>query len=497
MHHVCRGAMTKKPDNADMYPLELSGEQMRRLVDVAMDFIVEHIETLGEQPAHGLDGAEAVARGLIEREPPNRPSPYAELLEVIVREAAPRSLNTAGPGFLAYIPGGGIFHSAVADLVANSLNRYVGASAPGPALAQIEANVVRWFCRIVGFGAGSGGFLSSGGSLANFSAIVAARRSRFTDDFSSGTIYCSSQVHHSVLKSAALAGFSESAVRSVPVDRDFRMDIEALSAMLAADQADGRTPCLIVGSAGTTNTGAVDDLAHLADLSSEFRAWFHVDAAYGGFFMLTERGRAVMRGIELADSVTLDPHKGLFLPYGTGALIVRDVDTLRRAHSATADYMPAMQTDPDFVDFCEISPELSRDFRGLRVWLPLKMHGMGVFAESLNEKLDLTDDAYQVLRSVPGLEIVAPQLSVVVFRLRPSGLAPEELNRLNQQFIRRINDLQNIHVTGTTLDGLFAIRICVLSFRTHADHLEIGLEDIRRAAAELLSERSGPAFLSL
>jgi aromatic-L-amino-acid decarboxylase len=267
------------------------------------------------------------------------------------------------------------------------------------------------------------------------------------------------------------------------------MRIDALAAQVAADRAAGLRPFLVVGNAGTTNTGAVDDLAGLADLAEREELWLHVDAAYGGFFLLTGRGRARMAGIERSDSITLDPHKGLFLPYGTGSLLVRDRDALRRAHALSADYMPSMQEDADLVDFNLISPELSRGWRGLRIWLPMQMHGAGPFRHNLEEKLDLAEWAEKELRTIDGIEILArPQLSIVAFRLRLPGAAETELDAANRDLIRRINARGRVYLTGTTLRGRFAIRICVLSFRTHRDRMEMGLEDVRRSVEEVFSE---------
>ncbi len=194
-----------------------------------------------------------------------------------------------------------------------------------------------------------------------------------------------------------------------------------------------------------------------------------------------------MRGIERADSIVLDPHKGLFLPYGTGAVLVRDGEALRRAHSLTADYMPGMQNDPDRVDFSQYSPELSRPFRGLRVWLPFKMHGAGAFRAQLEEKLALARLAADRLRAMPGIEILAePQLSLLAFRLAPAGVPEAELNELNQRFLDRVNIRQRVYLTPTRLRGRFAPRICVLSFRTHRERMEMALEDIAAAQREVL-----------
>src|SRR5215212_2187063 len=398
------------------YPLEPSASEMRALVDAAMDRIVAHIESLPSQPAHNVEGATDYARTLIEPLP-QRGEAYESLLDFLFRDAIPRSFNAAGPGYLAYIPGGGIFHSAVADLIANAVNRYVGVCAAAPALVQLEANVVRWFCEILGLPHGSGGVLTSGGSLANFTGIVTARKAMLPDDFLRGTLYCSNQVHHSFQKAANLAGFPYANIRELPVDARFRIRVDALEQQIARDRADGWTPFLIAGSAGTTGTGAVDDLEALARVAADNKLWFHVDGAYGALFALTERGRAALRGIEQADSMILDPHKTLFLPFGTGAVLVKDANTLRRAHSLHADYLPAMQHEDELVDFCEISPELSRDFRGLRVWLPLKRFGIWPFREQLDEKLDLIEHATRELRAIDGIEIVAEaQLTITAFR---------------------------------------------------------------------------------
>ncbi len=465
--------------------LELSAEEMQLMISLAMERITEFIRSLPDQPAADVDGAAAAAR-LVMEPVPEKPVPFPELLSFIFDRLIPKRFNTAGPGYLAYIPGGGILHSAVADLIADSVNPYVGVWMAAPALAQLEATVVRWFSDIVGYPPEARGVLTTGGSLANFIAVVTARRNLLPENFLSGTIYASDQVHHSVVKAAILAGFPAQNIREVPSCQRFRMRTEKLVDWIRADKSRGLSPFLLVGSAGTTNTGAVDDLVELGKIARAHSMWFHVDAAYGGFFNLTRRGREAMIGIEKSDSVTLDPHKALFIPYGTGSLLVREGEALRRAHTLDAAYLPPMQDDPDFVDFCLYSPELSRGFRGLRVWLPLKMHGMEPFRRNLDEKLDLVHWATDQLQTIPGIEIVAePQLSIVAFRLNLHGKSAAEMNELNRKLLHKINSKQRVHMTATTLEGKFVIRICVLSFRTHLDRIRAALEDIRAAAQEL------------
>jgi aromatic-L-amino-acid/L-tryptophan decarboxylase len=458
---------------------------MRRLVDAAMDRIVAHVTSLGDQPAQATEGAAERSRTLIEPMP-EQGSEYEPLLDFLFEEAIPRTFNAAGPGYLAYVPGGGLFHAAIADLIADSVNRYVGVFAAAPMLAQLEANVIRWFNEIVGFPSTAGGVLTSGGSLANLTAIVTARRTRLPENFLRARLYCSDQIHHSFQKSAVLGGFPPASIREIRTDARFRMDLGALEVAIARDREDGLQPFLVAGSAGTTASGAVDDLDGIADVAQRHDLWFHVDGAYGAFFMMTARGREVMRGIERADSVILDPHKTLFLPFGTGALLVRDATTLRRAHSMHADYLPAMQEESDLVDFCEISPELSRDFRGLRVWLPMKLFGAARFREQLDEKLDLSVWAADQLRAIDGIEMLAePQLSIAAFRLNRTGATERELEALNRDLLERINRRRRVMLTPATLDGKFAIRICIVSFRTHMDRVQMAIDDIRAAVAEL------------
>ena len=482
------------PD-AGAHPLEPSTAAMRDMVEAALQRILPYLETLAAQPAASTEGGPALARALAEPLPETG-TPFSELLDLLFDRAVPCSFNTAGPGYLAYIPGGGLFHAAVADLIADSVNRYVGVFAAAPGLAQLEANVTRWLAEIVGFPPAARGILTSGGSLAAFTALVTARRERLPEEFLAGTLYVSDQVHHSITKAAILAGFPAANVRTVPSDARFRMRLDELERMLEEDRARGRQPFFVVGSAGTVHTGAVDPLVELAAIARRERLWFHVDGAYGGFFLLTEAGRRVLAGAEQADSIVLDPHKSLFLPYGTGAVVVRDGEALRRAHTFGAHYLPGMQQDPDLLDFSELSPELSRPFRGLRVWLPVKLLGIGAFRQALEEKLALARWLADELRATPGFEIVAePELSLFAFRLRPPGIADDEggetdrLNAINRQLLARVNARNRVHLTATLVGGRFVLRACVLSFRTHRDRVEAALADLRAAAAEILAAR--------
>jgi len=465
--------------------LELSSTTMRAIVDAAMARITDLLETL---PAQAVDGAQHVGRQAVLAmvEPmPHTGSELAPLLDQLFEQAIPRSLNAVAPGFMGYVPGGGLFHAAVADLISNAINRYVGVAAVAPLLTQIEANVVRWFCEIVDYPATARGFLTSGGSLANLSALVTARETRLGEDFASGTIYLSDQAHHCVAKAARLAGLPERNLRVLRTDDSLRLDPAAVATAVREDRKRGLTPFLLVASAGTTNAGVIDPIASLAELAREEDLWLHVDAAYGGFFHLTERGRQRLTGMERADSIVLDPHKTLFLPYGTGALLVREGRHLKATHGSHADYLPPMQHEDELVDFCELSPELTRPFRGLRVWLPFKMHGADVFRAYLDEKLDLAAWTADRIAAQPQLEVlVAPSLSIMAFAVRDPGTLAER-NAATRWLLDRINAGQRVHLTGTMLHGVYAIRIAIGVFRTHAEHVEMLIEEIRTALESL------------
>lgn len=469
-----------------MNAFEPDADEMQRMVAAAMERIVPHLEAIADAPAAITAGGEELARSLAEPLP-EQGAPLGELLDVVFDRALSVTYNTASPGYLAYVPGGGVFPSAVADLIANAINRYVGVWVGAPGLVQLETNVVRWFCDLASLPAGSGGFLTTGGSLANLSAIVTARREKLGDDFTQGVAYGSTQLHNSVAKSARIAGLRDDQLRALPTDEGFRLRPDDVRAAVREDRAAGRRPFLLVANAGATNTGAVDDLNALADVAAEEDLWLHVDAAYGGFFLLTERGRVALGGIERAHSITLDPHKGLFIPLGTGCLLVREREALRRAHAVFADYLPAMQTGDDFVDFTEISPELSRDFRGLRVWLPLKLWGAAAFTRALDEKLDLARTAAEGLRAMPGVELVAePQLSLLAFRHARQGESQQARNERNRRLLDAINRRQRVFLTPTTVNGGdLVLRVCVLHFRTHEDRIDMLLDDVRAALDEV------------
>lgn len=475
------------------YPLEPTRTEMTKLGQLILDRAVAFTESIAERPVLSTEDAPQGFIRTMLAAPPEQPGELGELLDR-VDKAVTHAIEPGSPGFMAYVPPGGLYASALADFYTRVTNRFVGMAVISPALTALEESVVRWLAGICGLPQGSGGVLLTGGSLANFSAIVTARHAKLGEQFLDGTLYVSAQTHASVAKAAKLAGFPASAIRIVAHGHDLGIDTTALKQAITEDRRCGARPFLVVGSAGTTNTGAIDPLAQLASIAREEQLWFHVDAAHGGMFQLTERGRRRLAGMEQADSITLDPHKSLYLPMGTGALVVRNPALLTAAHETGGDYLQDMSSDQMFdgeyiPNFAHMGPELTREMRGLRVWLPLHLHGVAAFRAALDEKLDLAETAYDRLKAEAALDVPwTPQISTMAFRLRPRGTAPDQIaaaTNATQELLDRINGTGRVLLSSTVIDGKFMIRLCILHFRTHADRVAEALDIITDAARDL------------
>jgi len=392
-------------------------------------------------------------------------------VEVILREvdnAVVRpGLNTVSGRHFGYIPGGGLASSAVGDFLAAVTNRYAGVYASSPGAVVVETRLINWMSDLVGYGEDSGGYLSSGGSHANLTALVTARDSAELKaaDYSKAVVYLTQQTHHCVDRALNIAGMKESQRRYIPMDDKFRIIPSELERSIEQDRNDGLIPWVVVASAGSTDTGAIDPLDKIGGIAREYGIWYHVDAAYGGFFILTDDGKEKLVGIEKSDSVVMDPHKGLFLPYGTGALIVKDVKKLAKAHQFSANYMKDADVKSGIYSPAEISPELSKHFRGLRMWLPLKLHGVKRFRDALEEKQLLARYLWEKMKSVDEIEVgPEPQLSIFMFRWNPES---GELNVLNRELHKCLLKEGRFFLSTTEVDGKFFFRVAILSVRTH------------------------------
>ncbi|MFA5668684.1 MAG: pyridoxal-dependent decarboxylase [Balneolaceae bacterium] len=400
-------------------------------------------------------------------------SNFEEIFQTIEHKIVPPGLNPSSGTHFGYIPGGGLFSSAIGDYITAITNRYAGVYFSSPGAVALETRLVNWMAELIGYPKSAGGFLSSGGSIANLTAIVTAREHAElkASDFSKAVVYLSEQAHHCVDKGLIISGMRECVKRNIPLDEHFRIKSVELAKQIQKDRAEGLIPWMIVASAGTTDVGAIDPLHEIAIIAQKEKLWLHVDAAYGGFFLLTDEGKAQLKGIELADSVVLDPHKGLFLPYGSGALVVKDVEKLAVAHRYDANYMQDTKMDGGMYSPAELSPELSKHFRGLRMWMPLKIHGVKAFRSALEEKRLLALYAWEKLNELEDIEVgPKPELTVFTFRWNPGGV--KNLDELNQQVQNYMLADGRVFLSTTRINDEFRFRFVVLSIRTHLKEVE-------------------------
>jgi len=388
---------------------------------------------------------------------------------------------TTSPRFMAYIPGGGVPYSALGDMLAATSNKYSGFASASPGAVRIENACTQWLASVIGYPEDSAGTLTSGGSIANLTAVVAAREARDPDG--GGAVYVTRFAHYCIDKALHIAGRGRSPKRVIATDEKLRMSVEALEEALEEDHRSGMRPWLVIASAGTVDTGAIDPLPEIADLCARYGAWLHVDGAYGGLFALCDEGRAKLRGIERADSVALDPHKTLFLPYGTGAALVRDGRLLQDAFSASADYIRPLGESEVGPSPADLSPELTRHFRALRLWLPLQIAGISAFRAAQAEKLALARHFHARLSGIDGFDAGAPpDLSVVAFRYLPQSGDPDEFN---ERLMRHIQEEGRVMMSGTRIDGSYRLRCAILCFRTHIEHVDEAIDAVLRGVEAL------------
>lgn len=401
--------------------------------------------------------------------------PIEDILGCLKENVDTPNLNPASGGHFGYIPGGGVFTTALGDYLAAVTNRYAGIFFACPGGVRMENLLLRWMCKMVGYPSDALGNLTSGGSIANLSAITAARDAKgiLARDIENCVVYMTGQLHHCVHKSLRIAGMRECIVRYIPMDAQYRMRSKLLLQQIETDQAAGLIPFIVFASAGTTDTGAIDPLEAIGKITKEKNLWYHIDAAYGGFFMLSDQLKASFKGIELSDSMAIDPHKGLFLSYGVGALLIKNTKALFRTHQYTANYMQdafSLEEDPSPAD---LSPELTKHFRALRMWISLQLLGVAPFRAALEEKVLLCNYFYEQIQKI-GFEVgPQPDLSIAIFRYVPKS---GDANMFNQKLVEQIKEEGQVFLSSTTIDGVYWIRFAVLSFRTHLKQVDLALQ---------------------
>jgi glutamate/tyrosine decarboxylase-like PLP-dependent enzyme len=463
-------------------PLALGPDQMRRMGYAVVDLLVRRIDELAAGPVLRT-GSRAELAARIDEAAPEAGRDFDALLERLDRDVLPYVGHFDHPRFFGYIPGAGTWPAALGDLIAAATNIDGGAwrEASGP--SQLELTVLGWFRDWIGYPRESSGILVSGGSAANLTAVACAREAIVGPMSPRIVAYASDQTHSSVARALRHLGFRPDQLRVLPTDELFRIPVDDLGAAIDADAEAGRLPFLVIANAGTTNSGGVDDLAAIAGLCRERGVWLHVDGAYGAFAALTERGRAALAGLELADSVTLDPHKWLAMPFEVGCLLVRDGATLEQAFALHPEYLRETGDERDPVNFADRGLQLTRASRAIKVWLAVQAFGVAAFRTAIDRAIDLTLAAQRLIEADPRLELVTPaSLGLLTFRRRGQvGETPEHTDRWNEQIVTSIAPSGDVLLTSTAIHGRYAIRLCVLNHTSGPADVAYAIERVATA----------------
>ncbi len=451
-------------------PLQLDADTMRRMGYAVIDRMVEWQTSIRDRPVWDGAGRDEMER-VIAPHPPAigaGAEGFDALLDHLLHDIVPRGARTDHPRFFAFVPGNATWPSVLGDLIATGTNVFQGTWLASAGVSQMEMRVIEWFRDWLGLPHATGGLLVSGGSAANLTALACARQLRYHGHSDAARIYTSSETHSSIARAARILGFRDDQLRVIDVDREERIDMSALERAVTHDRAAGLDPFLVVANGGTTSTGSVDPIRDLSTYCSAQNMWLHVDAAYGGFAVLTERGRALLDGIENADSVTLDPHKWLYQPFEVGCLLVRDAKLLRQAFHVMADYLrdTIIEESSDApVNFSEHGIQLTRYARTIKIWLSLNYFGVDAFRDTIDYTIDLAAAAEMMVRENDALELVTPaRLGIVCFRRRvPVGT---DSDTLNEKLVRRLMESGTAMVSSTRVQGQYAIRMCVLTYRS-------------------------------
>lgn len=464
--------------------LEMPREEMIELAALAARLVADRIERLPGEPAW-RGGSRQELEALLREGPPEEGRPAAEVVERAAREILPVAGRVDHPRFFAFVPSSPTWPGVLADFMAAGHNIFQGTwlGASGP--SQLEVVVLDWFRDWIGYPETAGGLFTSGGSAASLDAFVAAREAAGAPD--RATVYMSDQSHTALSRAATIVGVRPERVRKVASDERYRIDLGALERMVTEDRAAGFTPIAVCGNAGATNTGAVDPLGALADFCEQHGVWFHVDAAYGGFAILTEKGKALLAGMERADSIAMDAHKWLFQPFEAGCLMVRDVRTLESAFSVRPEYLQDTEWGRDHPNFGDRGLQLSRSFRALKVWMSIQTFGMAAFRRAVANGIELAERAEAYVRASDVLQIANPaSLGVVCFRVNPRGADIDDarLEAINDAVQTRVIESGTAMMSSTRLRGLYSLRLCILNHNTTWDDVRSTLEAIERHGRE-------------
>ncbi len=460
---------------------------MRQLGHRVADIIAEHLATIRDEPVISGLPRRQLGRAL-SRAVPAKGTDFETLVSTLQKCVFPFHAREPHPGFLAYVPSCPTFPAVLGDWIASGYNFFAGVWPVAAGPNEIEIVVLDWFREWMRMPEGTSGLLTTGGSAANLTAVVAARHAAVEagNDISRLTVYTSAQAHSSVTRAAWIAGIPRDNVRTVAMDDRYRMVVADLQRAVAADSGNGYSPFMVVASAGTTNTGAVDPLHEIADYCIGENLWLHVDAAYAGFAALTVEGSRMLSGIERADSLTLDPHKWLFVPFECGCLLVRDPAALTSAFRILPEYLKDVEPGDEEVNFADRGEQLTRYSRALKVWMSVSYFGTEAIAEAIQEAMERARLLERLVTESRDFEVLSSaQFGIVCFRARPANIDPLHLDELNERINTRVVSEGRFLVSSTRLGSTFSLRMCTLGFRTTMDDIrELFAATERALAAE-------------
>jgi glutamate/tyrosine decarboxylase-like PLP-dependent enzyme len=454
---------------ANTHKLQLSKEDMKTYGYQVIDAIVKHFDTEHLKKPVAYASRDEMD-SLFNIEIPEKETDFQEVFDFVIKKVLPNSNIVSHPKSYSFVPGPSNYVSVMADTLATGFNIFSGGWAASPAAAELEIVTMNWLLKLFKFPTKKGGgIFTSGGSMANLTALVTARRQRCGDDFSKAIIYLSDQAHSSNIKAIRVLGFKKEQVRIIPTDIEFKMAINKLKNAIAKDRLEGLQPFCIIASAGTTNTGSVDPLNEISKICKTEKLWFHIDGAYGGAAILSKKGKQLLKGIEKADSLTIDPHKWLYQPYEMGCLLVRDHRWLSKTFSEKPEYLRDIEGNTSEINFYDHGIQLTRRFRALKFYMSMKTFGLDAFKNAITYSIDLTDKVEDHLRKSKDWEVISPAtLAVINFRYHPIGnmFSEKELDELNQKISQSIVASREALLVTTVLQNQVVLRMCLINPRT-------------------------------
>jgi len=465
----------------------MNEEEMKALGYQIIDYIVEHRLHIKDRAVYDMNSVDTLA-SILKQAPPAKGKPAEEVFAKLHELVGSNMVHTDHPRFFSFIPGPSSYTSILADTLSVGMNVFAGHWMASPAAGMIEKQTIQWLTQFFGYDDKAGGLFLSGGSMANMSAIVAARDKAFAErSCSKGMIYYSEQTHSSIAKAARILGFKADNLRPIATTSDFKLSIAALSQQMDIDLANGYEPFCIIGNAGTTNTGAIDDLRALSEIAQAYHCWLHIDGAYGGATIMSEKYKYLIDSINLADSISIDPHKWWFQPYETACLLVKDSLDLKRSFAVEAEYLDDTVRDDSEINYYDYGPQLTRSFRALKLYSYILCQGTEQMGEDITRGIEHAEYIEQRMANSDYWEIVSQaSIGIISFRARPDGFTGDldELNAALSQFT--YHDGYTM-ITTTKLNGHVALRMCPINPKTTHEDIDITLDKMEAFIANYLT----------